>query len=138
MLRGFDDVKVYYDCGQKQITNMLHLFFESRKDIPVRFAQAVEPRKYKLFQLADLACTIKLLELKLKTEGRLSPCERRFFGAGFAFWRGVSDTSRQLDTSRQFGRARQLTQDRRFAIIPTVRGLSAEAKPSLRSKALAR
>ena len=53
---------------------------ESRKDIPVRFAQAVEPRKYKLFQLADLACTIKLLELKLKTEGRLAPCERRFFG----------------------------------------------------------
>ena len=80
VLRGFDDVKIYYDCGQKQITNMLHRFFESRKDIPVRFAQAVEPRKYKLFQLADLACTIKLLELKLKTEGRLAPCERRFFG----------------------------------------------------------
>ena len=44
VLRGFDDVKVYCDCGQKQITNMLHLFFESRKDIPVRFAQATGPR----------------------------------------------------------------------------------------------
>ena len=80
LLRGFDDVKVYYDCGQKQITNLLHLFFESRKDIPVRFAQAVEPRKYKLFQLADLVCTIKLLELKLEAEGRFALCERRFFG----------------------------------------------------------
>ena len=95
MLRGFDDVKVYYDCGQKQITNMLHLFFESRKDMPVRFAQAVEPRKYKLFQLADHACTIKLLELKLKTEGRLAPCERRFFGGEKKF---IHDILRRMKT----------------------------------------
>lgn len=79
-LAAFANVKVYYDCGQKQITNFLHRFFESRKTIPVTFAQAVQPRRYKLFQVADLACTIKLMELKLGADGRLSPCERRFFG----------------------------------------------------------
>ena len=79
-LTSFDDVKVYYDCGQKPITNCLHKFFEQRKSLPVEFAQAVQPRRYKLFQVADLVCTIKLMELKLTAEGRLSSCEHRFFG----------------------------------------------------------
>ena len=76
----FANIKVYYDCGQRQITNLLHRVFESRKNMPFEFAQAVEPRRYKLFQLADLVCTIKLLEIKMRTEGRLAACERRFFG----------------------------------------------------------
>lgn len=77
---NFDRVKVYYDCGQKQITNFLHSFFARRSEMRVEFAQAVEPKRYKLFQLADLVCTIKLLELKLGNEGRLAACEHRFFG----------------------------------------------------------
>lgn len=81
----FDRVKVYYDCGQKQITNFLHKFFEARKELRVEFAQAVEPRRYKLFQLADLVCTIKLLELKLINDGKLSQCEHRFFGGAKHF-----------------------------------------------------
>jgi len=76
----FEDVKVYYDCGQKSITNFLHGFFESRAFRKVEFAQAVEPRKYRLFQVADLVCTLRLLELKLENDLPFSSSERRFFG----------------------------------------------------------
>jgi len=77
---GFGDVKVYYDCGQKSITNFLHGFFASRAFRKVEFAQAVAPRKYRLFQVADLVCTLRLLELKLENGIPLSGSERRFFG----------------------------------------------------------
>ena len=33
-----------------------------------------EPKKYKLFQVADLVCTLKLLEVKLPSDMGLSPC----------------------------------------------------------------
>ena len=89
LFRDFDRVKVYYDCGQKQITKFLHEFFEKRKDIPIDFAQAVEPKKYKLFQLADLVCTAKLLELKIVNEGKLALCEQRFFGGPRDFKRNI-------------------------------------------------
>ena len=77
--------KVYYDCGQKRITNLLHTFFNKHKSLVVDFAQAVEPRKYKLFQVADLVCTLKLLEIKLQYGIGLAPCENRFFGGPKAF-----------------------------------------------------
>ena len=80
MFDGFDSVKVYYDCGQKPITNLLHKFFAEWGAGPVEFAQAVEPRRYKLFQIADLVCTLKLLETKLDLNLPLSNSEMRFFG----------------------------------------------------------
>ena len=76
----FDTVKVYYDCGQKTITNFLHAFFEARNDVRVEFAQAVQPRKYKLFQVADLVCTLHLIEMKIASGVGLSRSESRFFG----------------------------------------------------------
>ena len=81
----FETIKVYYDCGQKRITNLLHGFFNERRSLKVEFAQAVEPKKYKLFQVADLVCTLKLLEVKLQSDMGLSPCEKRFFGGPKAF-----------------------------------------------------
>lgn len=81
----FQLIKVYYDCGQKRITNLLHTFFNKHKSLVVDFAQAVEPRKYKLFQVADLVCTLKLLEIKLQYGIGLAPCENRFFGGPKAF-----------------------------------------------------
>ena len=76
----FDSVKVYYDCGQKPITNLLHDFFAGWKVVPVEFAEAVEPRRYKLFQIADLVCTLKLLETKLQMRIPFTKSEMRFFG----------------------------------------------------------
>ena len=79
-MNRFTKVKVYYDCGQAFITQLLHRGFDGLNFPAVEFAQSVKPSRYKLFQVADLICTLRLLELKLETEGRLSPCEFRFFG----------------------------------------------------------
>ena len=89
MFIGFDSVKVYYDCGQKPITNLLHNFFSEWNTVPAEFAQAVEPRKYKLFQVADLVCMLKLLETKLELGMPFSKSEMRFFGGPRDFKRNI-------------------------------------------------
>lgn len=88
-LSEFERVKVYYDCGQKPITNLLHRVFAEQKMIDVDFAQAVEPRRYRLFQVADLACMLKLLETKLANGIPFSKSEMRFFGGPRDFKRNV-------------------------------------------------
>ena len=74
-----DLVKVYYDCGQAPVTNLLHDTFEARLGRRVAFAQAVRPERYKLFQLADLICTIRLIEAKLEAGEPMTTDESRFF-----------------------------------------------------------
>ena len=88
-LSGFDQVKVYYDCGQKAVTNLLHDFFAAQKMVDVDFAQAVEPKRYRLFQVADLACTLTLLETKLVAGVSFSKSEMRFFGGPRFFKRNI-------------------------------------------------
>ena len=85
----FQRVKVYYDCGQTYITNLLHKGFSELQMSSVEFAQSVRHLQYKLFQVADLICTLRLLELKLETEGRLSQSEYRFFGGVKCFKRNI-------------------------------------------------
>ena len=80
MFADFKCVKVYYDCGQKPVTNFLRRVTAAHLPCPIEFAQAVEPQKYRLFQIADLVCTLKLLELKIACDGGLSVDEQRFFG----------------------------------------------------------
>lgn len=75
----FEVVKVYYDCGQSPITNLLHDTFEARLGKRVVFAQAVRPERYKIFQLADLICTIRLIEAKLAVGEPMTVDETRFF-----------------------------------------------------------
>ena len=60
VIDGFSRVKVYYDCGQTYITHLLHKGFGELKIPIVEFAQSVKPRHYKLFQVADLICTLRL------------------------------------------------------------------------------
>ena len=88
-MNGFSRVKVYYDCGQTFITHLLHRGFDELKIPTVEFAQSVKPRQYKLFQVADLICTVRLMAAKLQCEGRLSPSEFRFFGGVKSFKRDV-------------------------------------------------
>ena len=85
----FGRVKVYYDCGQSAVTNLLHETFSSSRLPSVEFAQNVKPSRYKLFQVADLVCTINLLEQKLAHGDPLSLSEERFFGGARAFKRNV-------------------------------------------------
>ena len=72
-------MKVYYDCGQAPVTNLLHDTFTAHLGNRVTFAQAVRPENYKLFQLADLGCSVKLVEAKLLAGNPMTVDESRFF-----------------------------------------------------------
>ena len=69
-----------YYCGQSPVTRMLHEVFETGIGRNVEFANAVRPSRYRLFQLADLICTLHLIELKLRAGVKLSRSENQFFG----------------------------------------------------------
>ena len=80
LLGAFGRVKVYYDCGQSPVTNILHKSFVSLPGIKMEFAQAVRPEKYRLFQLADLVCTMKFIEEKIASGDGMTDSEFKFFG----------------------------------------------------------
>ena len=72
----FDKVVLYYDNGQTELTNILVSVFNSLiSNVDVR---KVLPINYKLFQVADLICTLKLLNLK-RENNQLSNSELMFF-----------------------------------------------------------
>ena len=73
---SFDKVIIYYDNGQIELTkiltsvfNYLYTYVEFRK---------VKPIDYKLFQIADLICTLELLEEKALNNA-FSHSEKDFF-----------------------------------------------------------
>ena len=54
--QSFDKIIIYYDSGQKPLKRILNIIFSSKfSDIEVR---KVSPVDYRLFQVADLVCTI--------------------------------------------------------------------------------
>ncbi len=59
---GFDKIIIYYDNGQIELTKILTALFNSLFN-NVEFRK-VSPIDYKLFQVADLICTMELLEEK--------------------------------------------------------------------------
>lgn len=59
----YDDVKIYYDNGQVEVSKILSSVFNALLPNPV--FKKVLPKEYKLFQVADLLCTLKLVELKM-------------------------------------------------------------------------
>lgn len=76
-LQSFDRIIVYYDNGQKEITNLVNTLFNAFLEAEVR---KVSPSDYSLFQAADMFCTLTLLEEKLENEG-LSNSEKEFFAS---------------------------------------------------------
>ena len=83
IIKAYPDIsrfKIYYDCGQTPVTNILLSTFKARAGLDIEFAQAVRPERYKLFQLADMIATLKLVELKLEHGDRLTESEFKFFG----------------------------------------------------------
>ncbi len=75
---SFDKIIVYYDKGQVELTRIIVTVFtilfhniEFRK---------VEPSNYRLFQIADLCCTMELIRAKAKN-GNLNKSESLFFGS---------------------------------------------------------
>ena len=74
---GYDDVKIYYDNGQVEVRKILSSVFNALLPNPV--FKKVLPKEYKLFQVADLLCTLKLVELKMNNN-MFSKSEEIFFG----------------------------------------------------------
>lgn len=73
---SYDVVKVYYDNGQVEVTRILSSVFNALLE-NVEFRK-VMPADYRLFQVADLICTLKLTELKMENH-QLSKSEVFFF-----------------------------------------------------------
>lgn len=73
---SYDTVKVYYDNGQIELNKILSSVFNIFLD-NVEFRKVI-PSDYRLFQIADLICTLQLLELKCDNRV-LSHSEKLFF-----------------------------------------------------------
>lgn len=73
--QSFSEIIVYYDGGQKEITNIINAVFNVLVDADIR---RVTPSDYRLFQAADMACTLELLDLKYRSSS-LSASELEFF-----------------------------------------------------------
>lgn len=73
---GYDIVKINYDNGQVEVTRILSSVFNALLE-NVEFRKVI-PADYRLFQVADLICTLKLTELKMQKH-ILSKSEWYFF-----------------------------------------------------------
>ena len=74
---SFDVVKIYYDNGQVEVSKILSSVFHALLPNPI--FRKVMPTEYKLFQAADLLCTMQLIKLKLENN-QFSKSEMMFFG----------------------------------------------------------
>ena len=72
----FDKVIIYYDDGQPELTKILNSVFHNLYTY-VEFRK-VKPNDYKLFQIADLICTLELLAEKAETKS-FTRSELEFF-----------------------------------------------------------
>lgn len=79
---SYDRVVIYYDNGQIELTKILTSVFNTLYT-HIEFRK-VKPVDYKLFQVADLICTLELLSEKLQA-GNLSVSEIEFFDNARAF-----------------------------------------------------
>lgn len=61
---SFDQIVLYYDNGQYQLTALLNTLLAMT--ISNYVVKKVLPRDYKLFQVADMICTLELLNYKIK------------------------------------------------------------------------
>ena len=77
ILLAYDTVKIYYDNGQVELSRILASVFNVL--LPSVETKKVIPSDYRLFQVADFICTMKLTELKLEKHN-MSVQELRFFG----------------------------------------------------------
>lgn len=92
----FDSIKIYYDNGQTRLTHLIVSCFSTILGDVVNFKK-VQPIDYRLFQVADLICTLMLTQKKLEV-GNWSRSEKNFFGNPKIFKNKYIDTlkSREL------------------------------------------
>lgn len=91
---AFDRIIVYYDNGQTQLTRIITSVFNTLfMNVEMR---RVRPVDYKLFQVADLICTMEMLSDKAEHNG-FSKSETEFFGSAGMF---NKDYYRKVKTKR--------------------------------------
>lgn len=73
----YDKIKVYYDNGQIELTRILSSVLNAL--LPEVEFRKVLPSEYRLFQVADLICTLELVRLKMESK-TLSKHELAFWG----------------------------------------------------------
>lgn len=79
---SFDKIIIYYDNGQKPLKRILNVLFNSMfSNVEVR---RVSPVDYKLFQVADLVCTLDHIKSKIDI-GQFSSSETEFFSSRHEF-----------------------------------------------------
>ena len=74
----FDKIIVYYDDGQKQLASVLVSIFSAWFFDKLDYRK-VSPYEYKLFQCADLICTLALIEQKITDGTGFTKSELKFF-----------------------------------------------------------
>lgn len=74
--QGFDKVILYYDNGQHELNRILNTVLAT--ELSVYDVRKVMPCDYKLFQAADLICTLELLRMKAES-GNLTRSEKLIF-----------------------------------------------------------
>ena len=73
----YDIIKVYYDNGQIELTRILSSVLHAL--LPQVEFRKVIPSEYRLFQVADLVCTLELIRLKMDSK-TISKHELAFWG----------------------------------------------------------
>ena len=79
-LQSFDNIIIYYDNGQIQLTNIIVAVFNSWFNDNFEYKPALQ-NQYKLFQTTDLICTLSLIEHKIACNKCLTTSENAFFGS---------------------------------------------------------
>ena len=74
---AFNTIKVYYDNGQIEVSKLLSTVFNAL--LPCVRIKKVIPSDYRLFQTADLFCSMELVRLKI-IHNTVSVSEMEFFG----------------------------------------------------------
>jgi len=87
MLNAYEKLKIYYDNGQAQVKTLLEEAFAMFSS-SVEFVPDVKPENYRLFQAADLLCSVELVAAKMNANC-MSVSESRFFGEEREFKRNI-------------------------------------------------
>lgn len=76
----YDAVKIYYDDGQNEVTNVLHAAFGYVLGAQAVIYKECDPRHFRLQQIADYICEIELARIKYERSEQ-SKTEQIFFGS---------------------------------------------------------
>jgi hypothetical protein len=91
-LQSFDEIIVYYDNGQMELSRVLTSTLSVLLS-KVSFRK-VMPSGYKLFQLADMFCSLELVDIKFSS-GTDSKSEKEFFKNKRTFRKNYLDSIRK-------------------------------------------